>query len=66
MDKITINLTEKEVMYLKTLLLDDAFKTRKKLDESINENNKETIIKCFNFITTNNSISTKIICGEEK
>ena len=66
MEKITINLKEDEVQYLEILLLEDILKARKKLDEDIDKNDKEAILKDFKNFVLNNNIKTKIFCGKER
>lgn len=66
MEKITINLSEEEAKYLEILLLEDTLKVRKKLDNDIEENNKEAILIDFRNFANNSSIKTKIICGKER
>ena len=65
MEKITINLSKEEMQYIEILLLEDAFKIRKKLDDDIKESNKEGILIDFKNFVSNNSIKTKIMCGRE-
>lgn len=64
MEYIKVELTKSEADYIKMLLLDDILKVRKKLDKDIEENNKEDILKDFKNSIVNNSIKTKIYCGE--
>jgi hypothetical protein len=66
MEKITISLSKEEMQYIEILLLEDAFKIRKKLDDDIEESNKEGILIDFKNFVSNNSIKTKIICGKER
>ena len=66
MEKITINLSKEEAEYLEILLLEDVLKVRKKLDNDIEENNKEAILRDFRNFASNSSIKTKIICGKER
>lgn len=66
MEKITINLSEEEAKYLEILLLEDTLKVRKKLDNDIEENNKEAILRDFRNFASNSSIKIKIICGKER
>ena len=66
MEKITISLSKEEAKYLEILLLEDVLKLRKKLDNDIEENNKEAILIDFRNSASNSSIKTKIICGKEK
>lgn len=64
MEYIKVELTKSEADHIKMLLLDDILKVRKKLDKDIEENNKEDILKDFKNSIVNNSIQTKIYCGE--
>lgn len=66
MEKITINLSKEEAEYLEILLLEDVLKVRKKLDNDIEENSKEAILRDFRNFAFNSSIKTKIICGKER
>lgn len=66
MEKITISLSEKEAKYLEILLLEDVLKIRKKLDNDIEDNNKEAILRDFRNSVSNSSIKAKIICSKEK
>lgn len=66
MEKITINLKEDEVQHLELILLEDLLKTRKKLDEDIDKNDKEAILRDFKNFVTNNNIKTKLFCGKER
>lgn len=65
MERTTISLSKEEMQYIEILLLEDAFKIRKKLDDDIEESNKEGILIDFKNFVSNNSIKTKIICGRE-
>ena len=65
MERTTISLSKEEMQYIEILLLEDAFKIRKKLDDDIEESNKEVILIDFKNFVSNNSIKTKIICGRE-
>jgi len=66
MEKITINLSKEEAGYLEILLLEDVLKVRKKLDNDIEENNKEAILRDFKDCVLNNNIKTKIYCAKER
>jgi hypothetical protein len=66
MEKTTINLKEDEVQHLELILLEDLLKTRKKLDEDIDKNDKEAILRDFKNFVTNNNIKTKLFCWKER
>lgn len=66
MERTTISLSKEEMQYIEILLLEDAFKIRKKLDDDIEESNKEGILIDFKNFVSNNNIKTKIICGKER